>query len=205
MNPKKLPKWKTVASKYLVNDRWLKLRADTCITPDGTTIEPWYVLEYPEWINCVAIDKDHNVAVLKHYRHGIDDYVLEIIGGNCDTAESPLSTLKRELYEEIGYTDGQIYQTGVTYANPSSQNNKMYSFLAVGGTFSHSTFNETGADFQIIKMPFMEFVKEFTDNQSPNMYQSLHLTGIFLTLNFIERTNYDNTSDLKQQLIGNTY
>ena len=66
MPNEELPKWQTTDSRYLVNDRWLRLRADTCTTPDGQTIEPWYVLEYPEWVNCLVIDQEDKVILLRH-------------------------------------------------------------------------------------------------------------------------------------------
>ena len=40
-------KWKTEKSKYLINDKWLKVRADKCIMPNKKIVEPYYVLEYP--------------------------------------------------------------------------------------------------------------------------------------------------------------
>ena len=71
MEPASRPLWKTTASKYVVNDRWLKLRADTCLTPDGDVLDPWYVLEYPDWVNCVVVDAEDDIILLHHYRHGV--------------------------------------------------------------------------------------------------------------------------------------
>ena len=47
--------WKLLASQYLVQDRWLNVRADTCELPSARVIAPYYVLEYPTWINVVAL------------------------------------------------------------------------------------------------------------------------------------------------------
>ncbi|WP_180267348.1 hypothetical protein [Nostoc linckia] len=47
--------WTLLSSKYLVQDKWLKLRADTCQMPEGKIVEPFYVFEYPTWVNVVAI------------------------------------------------------------------------------------------------------------------------------------------------------
>jgi hypothetical protein len=37
--------WEILSSRYVVNDRWLTLRADDCRTPAGQNISPYYVLE----------------------------------------------------------------------------------------------------------------------------------------------------------------
>src|SRR5690349_9083386 len=79
-----LPKWKTTHSQYIVNDRWMKLRADTCVTPAGHEISPFYVIEYPNWITCLVLSDEGEVTLLRHYRHGIDDYVLEVVAGMID-------------------------------------------------------------------------------------------------------------------------
>jgi 8-oxo-dGTP pyrophosphatase MutT (NUDIX family) len=189
MDNEQLPKWKTVDSKYLVNDRWLKLRADTCLTPDGDTIGPWYVLEYSDWISCLAIDRDDNVILLRHYRHGVDEYVPEIVGGGVDPEdESPKIAAIRELQEEIGYEGGELYSVGEAFANPSNQTNTMHVFLAVGGACTHERLKEIGADFVVETMPFKDFVAQVMSPTPAAKYQSLHLASIFLALNFIRST-----------------
>jgi 8-oxo-dGTP pyrophosphatase MutT (NUDIX family) len=133
MDEHSLPKWKTIKSDYVVKDRWLKLRADTCVTPDGHTISPWYVTECTDWVNYLAVDKEANAILLHHYRHGIDDYVTEIPAGTVETTDdSPEAAMARELAEEIGYKRGEIYRTASSFANPSSQTNRVFSFVARG-------------------------------------------------------------------------
>jgi ADP-ribose pyrophosphatase len=203
MSDSDLPKWKTNSSRYIVNDRWLKLRADSCTTPDGHILDPWYVIEYPGWVNCLVIDKNNNVILLEHYRHGIDEYVPEIIAGNMDESDNtPSETIKRELKEEIGYTGGRIFQTGVCYANPSSQNNLLYCYLAVGGECSDDVYNEIGADFKIEPIPFEEFIVLISANNKTPKYQSLHLASIYFSFNFIKNNSneYMQLSELKKIL-----
>lgn len=66
---KDLPIWTINSSRYIVNDRFMKLRVDACTTPQGGKIGTYYVLEYGDWVNCLAIDTDNNVIMLRHYRH----------------------------------------------------------------------------------------------------------------------------------------
>ncbi|MCP4753522.1 MAG: hypothetical protein GY866_21745, partial [Proteobacteria bacterium] len=40
-----LDPWKTLKSRYIVDDEWLTLRADRCETAEGVIIDPFYVLE----------------------------------------------------------------------------------------------------------------------------------------------------------------
>lgn len=184
MNENELKKWETKNSTYLVNDRWMKLRADTCITPTGHEISPFYIIEYGERANCLVLSDDGKVTLLRHYRHGIDDYVLEIVSGGIDDGEAPEATIRRELEEEVGLRGADIQFTGTCYANPSNQTNKIHCFIALGGIFDGKQEYEVGADFPIVKMPLDELI-EIIENQSEIM-QSPHLTSIFFALNFLK-------------------
>ncbi len=39
--------------------------------PNGTIVDPYYVLEYPTWVNIVALTKNQEVILVKQYRHGL--------------------------------------------------------------------------------------------------------------------------------------
>lgn len=180
-----LKKWETTNSTYLVNDRWMKLRADTCITSTGHELSPFYVIEYGDWVNCLVLSDDNEVTLLRHYRHGIDDYVLEIVGGGIDKGEAPEAAIRRELEEELGLRGATLHATGACYANPSNQTNKTHCFVAIGGTFDGNREDEPGADFQVVKMPLKE-LEEIIEQQTETM-QSLHLTSIFFALNYLKK------------------
>ena len=95
--------WEILGSKYVVKDRWLTLRADDCRNADGQVIAPYYVLEYPPWVNVLALTPEHNVVLIKQYRHGIRQVILELPGGALDEQDaSILDAAQRELREKQG-------------------------------------------------------------------------------------------------------
>lgn len=194
----RLEKWQTKDSKILVEDRWIKLRADTCVTAEGHVVSPFYILEYSAWVNCFVIDESGNVIMVKHYRHGIDDFVLELASGGIEEADaSPLEGIKRELAEELGYTGGEIYQTGTSFPNPSSQTNTLYSFIAIGGTCGKQQL-EASESLVMQKLSFEEFVQHL--NNPDITHHSLSLASILLAVNFIKRSNLDTLQDIKRLL-----
>ena len=50
-------KWKTLSQKYLIEKPWLTARVDKVELPTGAIIDEYYVLEYPDWVNTIAITK----------------------------------------------------------------------------------------------------------------------------------------------------
>ena len=95
--------WKIIKSRYIVKDKWLTLRADTCELPSSNIIDPYYVFEYPKWLNIVALTTDEDLVLVKLYRHGLGKTVLEIPCGGVETSDaSVLFAARRELLEETG-------------------------------------------------------------------------------------------------------
>lgn len=88
-------KWKTVSSKYLVKEKWATLRVDVVDLQNGVIKDDYYVLEYPYWVNAVALTEDNKIIMVRQYRHGGDIISLEIPGGVIDGDESPADVIKR--------------------------------------------------------------------------------------------------------------
>jgi ADP-ribose pyrophosphatase len=91
------------------------------------------VLEYPDWVNVVAITDAEDVVLVRQYRHGIGQVVLELPSGVVDKDDAgPLETARRELLEETGYASESFRLTGVLSANPATHSNLTHCYLATG-------------------------------------------------------------------------
>lgn len=123
-------KWEIVDSKYLFTRPWLTVRQDKVKLPNGVTNPEYYVLEYPTWVNVIAITKDGEFVMVKQYRHGLGIIATELCAGVSEYDETPLETAKRELYEETGYGNGEWELSMIISANPGSLNNLNYCFIA---------------------------------------------------------------------------
>ncbi|MDE6555488.1 MAG: NUDIX hydrolase, partial [Duncaniella sp.] len=60
-------KWETISSEYLHRRPWLTVRRDEVRLPDGTVHPEYYVLEYPSWINVIAITEEGEFVMVKQY------------------------------------------------------------------------------------------------------------------------------------------
>ena len=126
----KIEKWKILDSKYVIQRPWLTARCDTVELPNGVVHNEYYVLEYPTWVNVIAITKDGLFVMVEQYRHGFRDIFTELVAGVSEIGETALESAKRELLEETGYGNGEWAQFSALSQNPGSTTNTTYTFLA---------------------------------------------------------------------------
>ncbi len=127
----KIAPWLTVASKYIHRDSFLTLRQDTRQSP-GFGQHDFYILEFPDWANVVAVTEDQELILVRQFRHGLAEVNLEIPGGIVDAGEKPSTAASRELQEETGYAPARLELLTSVSVNPAIQSNWCHLFLATG-------------------------------------------------------------------------
>lgn len=159
--------WKLLKSEYLFRRPWLTARRDTCQLPDGRINDEYYVLEYPTWVNVIAITTDGDMVLVRQYRHGLGRTCFEIVAGCVEEGEDPMDAAKRELAEETGYTGGQWQQFMHFTCNASAMNNTTFSFLAIGVSQTTTQHLDATEDIEIYTF-------------SPDQVKAMLLSGDFM-------------------------
>ena len=125
-------KWETLESEYLIKRPWLTARKDKVKLPTGAINNEYYVLEYPDWVNVIAITKEGKFVFIRQYRYALGCTSYEICAGVMEKDEQPLDAIKRELQEETGYAGGEWKKWMTISANASANTNLTHCFLATG-------------------------------------------------------------------------
>ena len=125
-------KWNVISSNYISQKPWFTVRSEHLLLPTGKEIPEYFILEYPSWVNTIAITKDKQFVMVRQYRPALNRTSFELCAGVCDESDSSiLFSAQRELLEETGYGGGNWQQYMVISANPATHNNLTYCFLAV--------------------------------------------------------------------------
>lgn len=125
-----MQKWKLISSKYPYKSKFGNMRLDRVELPNGRIIEEYNVMEYTDWVNCVAVTREGRLLIEKQYRHGSGDFSYEVPAGTPEDGEDPTDTMIRELREETGYTSPHPpVLLGCYHTNPARNNNRMWIYL----------------------------------------------------------------------------
>ena len=145
-----LTPWTVQASRLVLSDRWLRVRADDCLTAQGVPVAPYYVLEYPDWAHAVVFNDEGEVLIIRQYRHGSGCVCAELPGGIIDPSdETPLAGAQREVREETGYAARQWHALSSSRPNPATHSNTLHAFVAYNAARLSAPAPETTEEIEV--------------------------------------------------------
>lgn len=158
-------RWKMLSTRYVFQDRWFQARADSCEFPDGRIIEPYYVVEVPNWVNTVVVTSDERMIFVRQYRYPVDQVTLELPGGVMEKNETPEVAALREMREETGHTSNEVSFLMQLAPNPAINNNTAYFFLAQNAVPTASTNPDAFEDIDIVSLSKQEVLQMLKENK----------------------------------------
>lgn len=152
-----MARWKTLKSTEVARTGFFRMRIDECELPDGRIMPKYFVIEYPDWVNVIAVTSDKKIVMVEQYRHGTGEVYLEVPGGMTDgPKEDPLVGGQRELREETGFEANEWISCGYQNPNPAVQNNKLHTFLALDAKLVGKQELDPFEDLKVRVLPIRE-------------------------------------------------
>ena len=126
-----MPGWKILKSEVVIDTPHLRLRRDSIELPAGTVIEGYHVRETRGFVVIFPITPEENVVLVRQYKHGIGEIVLELPAGAIDQGETAEHAALRELREETGYTTPRALERIRTFVvDPTNSNGRFTLYIA---------------------------------------------------------------------------
>jgi ADP-ribose pyrophosphatase len=193
--------WQILDSTSTYRDRWLSVRSDRCRTADGRVVEPYHVLEYPDWINVVALTPEARVVLVREYRHGAGRVLTSLPAGTVEpTDPRPEVAARRELREETGYEGGRFFPLASSYANPANQVNRVHPFLAVGVRPTGTPSLDPNEEIEVVPEDFLALVDRLWRGEVA--FQVSHLAALHQAVHAILGGVAPDLEDLRRDLRG---
>ena len=147
-------KWHILDSRKATNYKIFSIREEKAKNPRNGAVRDIVVLDFPEWISVIPITPEGEVVMVRQYRHGVREILLEIPGGLMDPQDpDPETAAKRELQEETGYTSDSVTLIGSLYPQPAVQSNRYHIFLAENALKTSETNFDEGEDLETVLVP----------------------------------------------------
>ena len=169
--PPPLPRpWRRTGSRTLLRDRWLHLRADAYVAGTGAVLDPWYMLEWPDWVHVLALTPDRRHLVLvRQWRPGAEAAVLELPGGIMEAGEAdPVTAARREFLEETGYDAAGFRRFLSLSPEPAHSTNRIHFVLALGARQVAGQCLDAGEDVVVELRPVAEVLRGLAEGMLLN-------------------------------------
>lgn len=154
------------------------LRVDEVLLPNGKIVQK-LIHEYSPWATVLAITKQKEVVLVRQYRHGVQEIILEFPGGVIDDGEDPLDAAKRELVEESGYSGGEWIQVGAPSPNPDNHTNRIYSFVAQNVELTAELHFDADEEIEVVLKPIADVIQMAYNGE---LLQAMQISALFLAL-----------------------
>lgn len=118
-------------TEHIYEGRVVKLDVHRVRTPGGQIMQR-EVIQHQGAVALVALDDRQNVLLVRQYRIGANQPMLEIPAGLLEPGEAPEICAARELQEETGYRPAHLERLGGFYPTPGYTTEYIHLYLATG-------------------------------------------------------------------------
>jgi 8-oxo-dGTP pyrophosphatase MutT (NUDIX family) len=171
--------WRRVGNRTVLRDRWLHLRAEAWETPAGVTLDPWWMLDWADWVHVVALTSDDRLVLVRQFRPGVQAATLELPGGMAEAGETPLQAAQREFAEETGHAAAEWRMVSALPPEPAHSSNTIHFVLALGCRPATGQALDAGEDVAVATPPVAEVLAGLAGGIIAN---AMHVGGLLLGL-----------------------
>lgn len=151
-----------ISSKMAFDHKWFKLRQDTVKLPNGKVLDDYFLWLKGEVVLVVPITENGEFVLVRQYKHGADEIIVEFPAGFVDEGEVIEEAAHREVEEETGYSFQDLQLLTTTYADPTKAVGEIYIYLAKNAVKNKEVkFDET-EDIEVLlkdKDEVLEMIK----------------------------------------------
>jgi len=106
----------------------------------------------------VPTTEDREVVLVKQYKHGVGEVIVEYPAGYVESGEDIARAAARELREETGYAAGRLSFFTKLVSNPTKQKGVVHIFLAEDVKKVQAQKLDQTEDIEVLKLPVSKVI-----------------------------------------------
>lgn len=179
-------KWKTLSSKIVYKNPWMRIHEDQVINPAGKPTLYGYMESTCGSVYIVPIDKEGYTYLIRQYRYPIQQEAWEFIAGRTDD-DAPEVAARRELLEETGLEAKSLTFLGDIYIANGITSFKSYIYLAHDAEKVTDQLDEADGILEVKRVSTDE-VRDMI--VAGTLQCSPSITAFFMAMTYLKKENH---------------
>jgi ADP-ribose pyrophosphatase len=156
--------WKTLSTREIYKNKWMRLREDIAELPNGHTTL-YGVCEFGECVGILPFVDDHNVLMVRQFRYvHQENHRWEMPTGGIHAGESPEQAAQRELMEEGGFRADHLIWVSSYHTSKSVCHETAHLYIGRALIAAEATPDDTEF-FERAVLPFDEVLRMVTASE----------------------------------------
>lgn len=155
--------WKTLSSKTVYQNQWIKVREDKYQTPNGNEGIFGVIEGMPFALIIPKIGEKY--LLIEQYRYTIKKQSFEFPAGGIETGDSPEQTAVRELAEEAGVKADTVEKLGFFYTSNGITTIGCHVFLATGSQPAERKLDTAEEGMRVVRLSAEELAKKIRSGE----------------------------------------
>lgn len=182
--PKHNGPYTITSSEIKYQNRWITVREDAVVHPEGST-GIFGVVDCRPGVIIVALNDKYEVSIIHEYRYAYQGESIELPAGGIEDGQSPLAAAERELREEAGLLGEKWTSLGHIEPLTTVVSSPAEAFLASGLTKVETEHEES----EVIKEEFIPLAEAYKMAMDGRIFFAPAIVALVRAVDHLERTS----------------
>ncbi|MEO6150907.1 MAG: NUDIX hydrolase [Mucilaginibacter sp.] len=162
-----IKKWTVLKEEDVSPSPWFPVLRQTVQLAEGYIVDDYYFSLLGDVVQVLALTPDHEVVLVRQYKHGLGEILLELPGGMQQKDNSVIQSALNELEEETGIKASaeRLVSLGKIAINPTKLRQVTYGFILFDAEFNSTQQTDTTENIQVITMPAPQVLQKVMNGE----------------------------------------
>lgn len=167
MAANEIQKWKVLEEEDVSPSPWYPLLRHTVQLQNGQIVDDYYFSPLGDVVIVVALNSKHEVLLVKQYKHGLAEILLELPGGMQQKNKTVIQSALNELEEETGVqtTANKLISLGKLANNPTKARQITYGFIVFDAEINTVQKLDSTELIQVVTIPAKQVLQMVKDGE----------------------------------------